>query len=74
MRRRPSAFGSGSARQLRCFPLFKVRKFLTLLPSSTGDGRRGKAMSVFTEHNVATLIVFLGLCLYTVSTYLFERE
>jgi hypothetical protein len=31
-------------------------------------------MSLFTDHNAATLIVIGGLCLYTISTYLFERE
>jgi hypothetical protein len=31
-------------------------------------------MSLFTDHNMAILIVIGGLCLYTISTHLFERE
>jgi hypothetical protein len=31
-------------------------------------------MSLFTDHNAATFFVIGGLCLYTISTYLFERE
>jgi hypothetical protein len=32
------------------------------------------AMRLFTDHNAVALIVIGGLCLYTISTYLFERE
>jgi hypothetical protein len=31
-------------------------------------------MSLFTDQNAAILIIFGGFGLYTISTYLFERE
>jgi hypothetical protein len=33
-----------------------------------------KTMSLFTVHNVATFIIIVGLCLYTISTVRYERE
>lgn len=63
-----------SGRTRRCFPHFKVHEFLTLLPSSGWVDDGGRAMSLFTDHNAAVFIVIGGLCLYTISTYLFERE
>jgi hypothetical protein len=31
-------------------------------------------MSLFTVHNVAAFITVVGLCLYTISTYRYERQ